>query len=88
MMTRSGWCSAFSSRDAQIDHRELKRHPHLVGGKTDPGRGVHGFHHVFDQTVDGIVDMLDAGGFLPEHGVGILPYFTDVPYIIFNMIYF
>ncbi len=42
---------------AQVDHRQLERNPHLVRGKTDAGRGMHGFDHVLDQAVQGLVDF-------------------------------
>jgi hypothetical protein len=71
---------------AQVDHRQLERNPHLVRGKPDAGRCMHGLYQVLDQAVQGFVDFFHTSRFVPEHRVRVGSYLSNCHTGLFNMI--
>jgi len=61
---------AFLGRLAKVHHQQPLGHADLDRGKPDPRRVVHRVEHVGDQHAQFVVDRLDRGRDLPQHGVG------------------
>ncbi len=71
---------------AQVDDRELERHADLVRGQAHARSRMHGFDHVVDQPVGGIVYGLHGGCFVLSTGSGYVQISRSAMIFICNMI--
>lgn len=57
-----------------INDNQADIEPHLRGSQADALGGVHGFEHVFHQSLKFIINVLHRGTYCPEDGVAVLSY--------------